>query len=135
VIFDRSWYGRVLVERVEKFAAKDEWKRAYDEINNFEKMLADDGTIILKYFIHISKEEQKKRFEERETNPLKKYKIGKDDFRNRSRWDEYLEAYEEMFEKTNADYAHWHIIPGNDKDYARIKVARIFVKHLRKEEG
>lgn len=134
VIFDRSWYGRVLVERVEKFAAKDEWKRAYDEINNFEKMLADDGTIFLKYFIHISKEEQKKRFEERETDPLKKYKIGKDDFRNRSHWDEYLEAYEEMFEKTETDQAHWHIIPGNDKDYARIKVAKTFVKHLRKEE-
>lgn len=134
VIFDRSWYGRVLVERIEKFATKDEWKRAYDEINSFEKMLSDDGTTILKFFIHISKDEQKKRFEERETNPLKKYKIGKDDFRNRSHWDEYLAAYEEMFEKTNKEYAPWYIIPGNDKDYARIKVLKTFVKTLRKNE-
>ena len=134
VIFDRSWYGRVLVERVEKFATKDEWKRAYDEINNFEKTLSDDETIILKYFVHISKDEQKRRFEERETNPLKKYKIGKEDFRNRSHWDEYLEAYEEMFEKTDKEYAPWHIIPGNDKDFARIKVIKTLIKKLKKEE-
>jgi polyphosphate kinase 2 (PPK2 family) len=134
VIFDRSWYGRVLVERIEKFASKEEWKRAYEEINNFEKMIADDGTIILKYFIHISKDEQKKRFEDRETNPLKKYKIGKDDFRNRSHWDEYLQAYEDMFEKTNSAYAPWNIISGNNKDYARIKIIKTFVKNLKEVE-
>jgi polyphosphate kinase 2 (PPK2 family) len=134
VIFDRSWYGRVLVERVEKLATKEEWKRAYDEINNFERMLTEDGTIILKYFIHISKDEQKKRFEERETNPLKKYKIGKEDFRNRSHWDEYLEAYEDMFEKTDKEYSPWYIIPGNDKDYARMKVIKTYIKKLKKLE-
>jgi AMP-polyphosphate phosphotransferase len=134
VIFDRSWYGRVLVERVEKFASEDEWKRAYDEINNFEKTLTDDGAILLKFFVHISKDEQKKRFEERETNPLKKYKIGKEDFRNRGKWDDYLSAYEDMFEKTNTPHAKWHIIEGNDKNFARIKVMKKFIKKLRKEE-
>lgn len=134
VIFDRSWYGRVLVERIEKFATDDEWKRAYDEINNFEKTITDDGLILLKYFVHISKEEQKKRFEERQSNPLKKYKIGKEDFRNRDKWDEYLIAYEDMFEKTDTHHAKWHIIEGNNKDYARIKVIKKFVKKLNKLE-
>jgi polyphosphate kinase 2 (PPK2 family) len=122
------------VERVEKFASEDEWKRAYDEINNFEKTLTDDGAILLKFFVHISKDEQKKRFEERETNPLKKYKIGKEDFRNRGKWDDYLSAYEDMFEKTNTPHAKWHIIEGNDKNFARIKVMKKFIKKLRKEE-
>jgi len=134
VIFDRSWYGRVLVERIEKFATEAEWKRAYDEINNFEKTLTDDGAILLKFFFHISREEQKKRFEERETEPLKKYKIGKEDFRNRGKWDEYLVAYEDMFEKTDTPHAKWHIIEGNDKNFARIKIMKKFVKKLRKEE-
>jgi polyphosphate kinase 2 (PPK2 family) len=134
VIFDRSWYGRVLVERIEKFAAEDEWKRAYDEINNFEKTLTDGGHILLKYFIHISKDEQNRRFEEREKNPLKRYKIGKEDFRNRGKWDEYLIAYEDMFEKTDTHHAKWHIIEGNNKDYARIKVMKKFVKKLSEEE-
>jgi len=134
VIFDRSWYGRVLVERIEKFASEEEWKRAYDEINNFEKTLVDDGAVMLKFFIHISKDEQERRFRERETNPLKKYKIGKEDFRNRGKWDEYLIAYEDMFENTNTPHAKWHIIEGNDKHFARMKVLRKFVKKLRKEE-
>ena len=135
VIFDRSWYGRVLVERIERFATEDEWKRAYDEINQFEKSLSDDGTIIIKFFIHISKEEQEKRFTERESNPLKRYKIGKDDYRNRSKWNDYLTAYEDMFEKTDTDYAKWHIIEGNDKNFARIKVMKKFIKRLNKIEN
>lgn len=135
VIFDRSWYGRVLVERIERFASEDEWKRAYDEINQFEKALTDDGTIIIKFFIHISKEEQEKRFTERESNPLKRYKIGKDDYRNRSKWNDYLTAYEDMFEKTDTDYAKWHVIEGNDKNFARIKVMKKFIKRLNKIEN
>jgi polyphosphate kinase 2 (PPK2 family) len=135
VIFDRSWYGRVLVERIERFASEDEWKRAYDEINQFEKTLSDDGTIIIKFFVHISKDEQERRFEERESNPLKRYKIGKDDYRNRSKWNDYLEAYEDMFEKTDTPYAKWHIIEGNDKQFARIKVMKKFIKRLNKIEN
>lgn len=135
VIFDRSWYGRVLVERIERFATENEWKRAYDEINQFEKSLNDDGTIIIKFFVHISKEEQEKRFTERESNPLKRYKIGKDDYRNRSKWNDYLAAYEDMFEKTDTDYAKWNIIEGNDKNFARIKVMKKFIKRLNKIEN
>ncbi len=134
VIFDRSWYGRVLVERIERFATENEWKRAYDEINQFEKSLNDDGTIIIKFFVHISKEEQEKRFTERESNPLKRYKIGKDDYRNRSKWNDYLATYEDMFEKTDTDYAKWNIIEGNDKNFARIKVMKKFIKRLNKIE-
>ena len=98
-IFDRSWYGRVLVERVEGFATKEEWTRAYDEINDFEKLLTDDHYIIGKFFYHISKDEQLKRFKDRENNPLKRWKITDEDWRNREKWDEYVEAMEEMFEK------------------------------------
>ena len=97
--FDRSWYGRVLVERVEGFATKEEWMRAYDEINDFEKLLTDDHYIIGKFFYHISKEEQLKRFKDREKNPLKRWKITDEDWRNREKWDEYVEAMEDMFEK------------------------------------
>lgn len=131
VIFDRSWYGRILVERIEHFATDEEWKRAYGEINEFEKILSDDGTIIIKFFIHISKEEQKKRFGQRREDPLKKYKIGKEDERNRAKWAQYIEAYEDMFRLTNTDYAPWHIIEGNDKHFARIKIMKKFIKHLK----
>jgi len=130
-IYDRTWYGRVLVERIEGFCAEDEWRRAYDEINNFEKTIAADNTLVLKFFVHISKGEQKKRFEEREENPLKKYKIGKDDYRNRKRWDDYVKAYDDMFERTNTPHAPWNIIEGNDKDYARLKIMKIFVKEMK----
>lgn len=133
VIFDRSWYGRVCVERVENLTPKEDWSRAYQEINNFEKNLFDDDTIILKFFIHISNEEQYKRFQERESDPLKRYKIGKEDFRNRGKWKEYLKAYEDMFELTNSVYAPWHIIPGNHKMYARIQVMKILAEKLKIE--
>lgn len=130
VIFDRTWYGRVLVERIEGFCTNDEWRRAYDEINQFEKTVSEDSTKIIKFFLHISKDEQAKRFEEREKNPLKKYKIGKDDYRNRKRWDDYINAYNDMFTRTNNPCAEWHIIEGNDKQYARLKIMKVFVKEM-----
>ena len=133
VLFDRSWYGRVCVERIENFTPQEDWSRAYNEINNFEKNLTDDKTIIFKFFIHISKEEQLKRFNERENSPLKRYKIGKEDFRNRQKWDDYLLAYEDMFQLTNSIYAPWYIIPGNHKRYARINIMEIVSEKLKKE--
>ena len=118
---------------MENLTPKEDWSRAYQEINNFEKNLYDDDTIILKFFIHISNEEQYKRFQERESDPLKRYKIGKEDFRNRGKWKEYLKAYEDMFELTNSVYAPWHIIPGNHKMYARIQVMKILAEKLKIE--
>ncbi|GGL52294.1 polyphosphate kinase 2 family protein [Sporolactobacillus putidus] len=129
-IFDRSWYGRVLVERVEGFAEKKEWKRAYEEINDFEKLLTDDHYIIEKFWLHISKDEQYKRFKEREENPMKRWKITSEDWRNRAKWDEYAEAAEEMFEKTDRPNAPWHIIPANSKWFARIAVVKQMVKAI-----
>jgi len=119
-IFDRTWYGRVLVERVEHFASKAEWKRAYDEINEFEKMLIADGVPIVKLFLHISKTEQLKRFQERESNPYKRWKITKDDWRNRRKWSKYENAIDEMFEKTSTERAPWTPIAANRKWYARV---------------
>lgn len=124
-IFDRSWYGRVLVERVEGFAQKPEWKRAYDEINEFEHLLISDGIQIIKVFLHIDKDEQLKRFAERLNNPYKHWKIGPDDLRNRERWDEYVEAIEDMFDKTNTKAAPWEVIGANDKHLARITVLKL----------
>jgi polyphosphate kinase 2 (PPK2 family) len=131
VVFDRTWYGRVLVERIEGFCTEDEWKRAYDEINQFEKTVVQDNTKLIKFFVHISREEQKKRFEEREENPLKKYKIGKDDYRNRKRWDDYLKAYDDMFARTDNPFAPWKIIAGDDKEYARLKIMETFVSEMK----
>ncbi|WP_100486162.1 polyphosphate kinase 2 family protein [Sporolactobacillus pectinivorans] len=129
-IFDRSWYGRVLVERVEGFAEKKEWKRAYSEINSFEKLLTNDHYIIEKFWLHISKDEQYKRFKERENNPMKRWKITDEDWRNRAKWDKYLTAAEEMFEKTDQPYAPWHIISANSKWYARVAVIRHMVRSI-----
>jgi polyphosphate kinase 2 (PPK2 family) len=115
------------VERVEKFAEKKEWKRAYSEINSFEKLLTDDRYIIEKFWLHINKGEQYRRFMERQNNPLKQWKITEEDWRNRARWDDYLAAAEEMFEKTDRPYAPWRIIPANDKWFARVAVIRYMV--------
>ncbi|MGE5703171.1 MAG: polyphosphate kinase 2 family protein, partial [Clostridia bacterium] len=123
-IFDRSWYGRVLVERVEGFAKPEEWQRAYDEINHTEKMLNDDGAYILKFWLHISAEEQLKRFKERENNPLKKWKITKEDWRNREKREDYEAAVEEMIRKTHSPFAPWHLIEAENKKYARVKVLK-----------
>lgn len=131
-MFDRSWYGRVLVERVEKFAAKPDWKRAYDEINMFEKLLTNDGVPVLKFFLHISKKEQAKRFKEREEDPFKKWKITPEDYRNREKWDEYEEAIDDMFEKTSTDHAPWTVVAANHKWHARVAVAEACVEQLSK---
>lgn len=123
-VFDRSWYGRVLVERVEGFAADSEWKRAYQEITEFERMLVDDGTVFVKIYMHISKDEQLLRFKRRESDPYKHWKITDEDWRNRRKWDEHNEAAEGMFEKTSTDFARWQILPSNYKWHARVEVIR-----------
>lgn len=124
-IYDRSWYGRVLVERVEGFCTKAAWNRAYDEINAFEKMLIDDGTVFLKMWLHVTKDEQLSRFKRREADPYKHWKIGDEDWRNRKRWSEHIVAAEDMFEKTSTEIAPWHVIPGNYKWYARVEALKL----------
>lgn len=134
-IFDRTWYGRVLVERVEKLIPKEDWKRGYKEINEFERQLADDGVIIIKIFLKISKDEQLRRFEERLKDPYKQWKITKDDIRNRSKWDEYLKAVDDMVQETNTPACPWHVIETDDKDEARFQVLSIITercKHIEK---
>jgi AMP-polyphosphate phosphotransferase len=121
-ILDRSWYGRVLVERVEGFATEAEWQRGYDEINGFERMLAEEGTVLVKLWLHISDEEQLKRFKAREKDPLKAYKLTADDWRNRDKRDAYCEAIEEMVERTSTQWAPWHLVEGDSKRFARVKV-------------
>lgn len=129
-IFDRSWYGRVLVERVEKFCTEVEWKRAYREINEFERQLTDDGAIILKFFLHVTKDEQLTRFKRREADPYKHWKISDEDWRNRDHWAEHNVAAEDMFEKTSTDEAPWIVIPANYKWYARVKVVKAVAERL-----
>ncbi|MCB9935986.1 MAG: hypothetical protein H6840_09865 [Planctomycetes bacterium] len=132
-IFDRTWYGRVLVERVEAFATKAEWKRAYDEINAFEQLMTGAGTPIVKFFLHISPEEQLKRFLERESNPFKNWKITPEDYRNRDKWKEYERATNDMLEKTDTKHAPWVVVPANRKWYARVHVCEEAVRVLSKE--
>jgi AMP-polyphosphate phosphotransferase len=130
VVFDRSWYGRVLVERIEGFASKSEWKRAYREINEFERTLVDGGAHIAKVFLHITAEEQAKRFKDRLANPLKRWKLSYEDFRNRDSWKEYTEAIEDMMEKTSTDHAPWYLVPANNKNYSRLAVFNILIDRL-----
>jgi polyphosphate kinase 2 (PPK2 family) len=125
VVFDRSWYGRVLVERVEGFASKKEWKRGYEEINEFERTIIDDGVRLVKCFLHITPAEQMRRFKERLTNPLKRWKLSYEDFRNRARWADYETAIEDMMEKTSLSKAPWHLIPANHKSFGRLAVFTI----------
>jgi AMP-polyphosphate phosphotransferase len=127
-ILDRSWYGRVLVERVEGFATVEEWRRAYEEINEYERALALEGAVLVKIWLHISDEEQLKRFKAREKDPLKRYKLTDDDWRNRSKRDAYAEAVEEMVERTSTDWAPWHLIAGDSKRYARVAVLETVVE-------
>ena len=129
-VFDRSWYGRVLVERVEGFASKSDWHRAYDEINEFEHMLTQDGVRIVKLFLHITPEEQLERFTERLRNPYKHWKITEEDLRNRARWGDYENAIHDMFDRTSTKHAPWHAIPANYKWYARVKALKLVVKAL-----
>jgi polyphosphate kinase 2 (PPK2 family) len=132
VVFDRSWYGRVLVERVEGFASQDEWQRAYHEISGFERLLLADGTRLVKLFLHITPDEQLRRFRHRLTDPLKRWKLSYEDFRNRNRWREYETAIEDMIEKTSTKGAPWHVIPANNKPYGRLAAFRIIVDRLSK---
>jgi AMP-polyphosphate phosphotransferase len=131
-IFDRSWYGRVLVERVEGFATEKEWKRAYAEINDFERMLTDDGAIIVKIYLHISKDEQLFRFKRREADPMKHWKINEEDWRNRKKWEQHNEAAEDMFEKTSTEHSPWNVLPANFKWWARIRTVKSVVDALQK---
>lgn len=121
-VFDRSWYGRVLVERVEGFAAKKEWKRSYREIRNFEQALTDEGTVLVKLWLHLSDKEQLKRFEARAEDPLKQWKLTDEDWRNREKRELYADAVEDMFEQTSTEDAPWTIIPAESKRYARVAV-------------
>jgi polyphosphate kinase 2 (PPK2 family) len=134
-IFDRSWYGRVMVERVEGFAAEGEWKRAFKEINSFERQLRDYGTIVAKFWIHISREEQLRRFEQRKAIGYKSWKLTDEDWRNRQKWEVYEEAVEEMLVKTSTRSAPWCLVEGNDKYWARAKVLARLVEVLSKELG
>ncbi len=129
-IFDRTWYGRVLVERVEGFAREDEWRRAYQEINEFERSLANFGTVIVKFWLQISKDEQLKRFEDRQKTDYKKYKITDEDWRNREKWDAYRQAVTDMITQTSTTYAPWTIVEANDKLWARVKSLRTIVEAI-----
>ncbi len=130
-IFDRSWYGRVLVERLEGFCSEEAWKRAYSEINQFERQMTDFGAVIFKFWMHISKDEQLRRFKEREAINYKSWKITDEDWRNRSKWEDYITAAEEMILKTSTPNAPWTLVEANDKFYARIKVLRTVAEKLR----
>jgi len=129
-IFDRSWYGRVLVERVEGFASESEWKRAYAEINEFEEELTDHGILLLKYWVHISKDEQLARFKLREETPHKRWKLTDEDWRNRERWDDYEWAVNDIVEHTSTHSAPWVLVEGDDKRFSRIKVISTFCDRL-----
>jgi polyphosphate kinase 2 (PPK2 family) len=134
-IFDRSWYGRVLVERVEEFCTEKEWRRAYEEINNMERTLHDAGAVIMKFYLHISKEEQLKRFEARAADPYKHWKISDEDWRNRRKWKEHIQSAEDMFEQTSTKYAPWTVVESEFKWYARLKVLKTIVKKFTSEFG
>jgi polyphosphate kinase 2 (PPK2 family) len=121
-IFDRSWYGRVLVERVEGFATDAEWRRAYDEINQFEEQLVESGVVLVKFWLQVSDEEQLRRFKEREAVPYKKYKITAEDWRNRDKAPQYRTAINDMVVYTSTESASWTLVEGDDKPFARIKI-------------
>jgi AMP-polyphosphate phosphotransferase len=131
-IFDRTWYGRVAVERVEGYCSEADWKRGYDEINEFEAQQRDNGVGLVKLFLHITQEEQDKRLIDRLESPWKRWKTGADDFRNRARRDDYLKAYADMFERTDTRWAPWMVIDGNNKKAARITVLTAVADTLEK---
>jgi polyphosphate kinase 2 (PPK2 family) len=133
LIFDRSWYGRVLVERVEGFCTEAEWRRAYREINEFERQLADAGMILAKFWVQISKDEQLRRFEARRDTPYKAWKLTDEDWRNRAKWAQYAPAVDDMLLRTSTLTAPWTIVEGNNKWYARVKTLRTLVELLSQE--
>ena len=132
-IFDRTWYGRVLVERVEGFCSEADWKRGYDEINEFEAQQRDNGVTLVKIFMHVTQEEQDKRFKDRIESPWKRWKTGKDDYRNRARRADYLKAYHDMFERTDTRWAPWVVIDGNNKKSARFAALTAIADALEKQ--
>jgi polyphosphate:AMP phosphotransferase len=134
-IFDRSWYGRVLVERIERFAGDDEWRRAFAEINDFEDQLIEHGIVLLKFWLQISKEEQLRRFKEREETPYKRWKLGDEDWRNRERWDDYAQAAHEMIQQTSVKNSPWILVENEDKAYGRIKVLKAVCDALERAVG
>lgn len=129
-LFDRSWYGRVLVERIEQYATPEQWQRSFEEINQFEQQITDHGTTVLKFWLHISPEEQLRRFELRQQQPHKQYKITDDDWRNREKWQAYEHAVEDMFYHTSTNAAPWTLVPANDKRFARIQVLKTYCKAM-----
>ena len=131
-VFDRSWYGRVLVERVENFATKDQWKRAYREIVDFETTLAAEGMILVKFWMHVSPEEQLRRFESRRADPYKAWKLTEDDWRNRQKRPQYEAAVDEMLERTDHARARWHVVAAEDKRWARVDVVRTVCTEIEK---
>lgn len=135
LIFDRSWYGRVLVERVEGFATEEEWRRAYQEINNFESQLIDSGAVVAKFWFHISAEEQLRRFEARRETPHKRWKLTDEDWRNREKWSAYEAAVNDMLVRTSTLKAPWTIVEANSKRYARVKALKTLVDILREDRS
>ena len=131
IVFDRSWYGRVLVERVEGFATPEEWGRAYEEINHMERSLTDSGVVVVKFWLHVSLEEQLRRFQDRENSPLKSWKITDEDWRNREKWPQYKEAIDDMLARTSHPQAPWRLVAGNDKLHARVRVCEIALEAFR----
>lgn len=129
-VFDRSWYGRVLVERVEGFCSEDAWRRAYDEINAFEKMLVDDGAVLIKVLLCIDRGEQLERFADRLRDPVKRWKFTRDDLRNRNRWDDYVSAFDDMLARTDTQDAPWVVIGANTKRHARLATLRAVTRRL-----
>ena len=129
-LFDRSWHGRVLVERVDKLTPPDVWRRAYSEIKEFERLLVDDGTILVKILLHIGKDEQLRRFQQREADPLKRWKLTPADWHNRDRWNEYMAAFEQMLEQTSTPHAPWLVIPAEDKRHARVAALEALIGRL-----
>jgi AMP-polyphosphate phosphotransferase len=132
-IFDRSWYGRVMVERIEGFCKEEEWRRAYREINQFERQLVDFGSILFKFWLHISKDEQLRRFESRSGDKRRSWKLTDEDWRNREKWDLYQEAVNDMLLKTSTVTAPWTVVEGNSKGYARVKILQTLVDKLSQE--
>ncbi len=132
-IFDRTWYGRVMVERLEGFCSENDWQRAYNEINEFEKELTDWGAVVIKFWVQIDKDTQLARFTDRQNTPEKQWKITDEDWRNREKWDQYEEAVDEMLQKTNTTNAPWYVLESNDKNYARIKALKIVIEEIEKK--
>ncbi|HTS27095.1 MAG TPA: hypothetical protein VMH81_14565 [Bryobacteraceae bacterium] len=135
VIFDRSWYGRVLEERVEKIIPEESWRQAYRDITEFERMLADDGTTILKFFLHISRKEQKERFRAIQQDPLEAWRVTPEDWNRHKKYDQYLKAAEEMLEMTESEYAPWTIVEATSKWYARTKVFETIIGAIENRLG